>query len=51
METEARHLLVAAIDHGLVFGIRGGCLLAVAAGEARVDFVVQRAAEGFADAL
>jgi len=35
----------------LVFGVCGGGFLAVAAGEAGVDFVVEGAADGFADAL
>lgn len=45
------HFAVAVVEDCLVFGVGRGGFLAVAAGEARVDFVVQCAADSFADAL
>jgi ATP-dependent protease HslVU (ClpYQ) peptidase subunit len=43
--------VVAFFEDGLVFGVGSGGFLAVAAREAGVDFVVESAADGFADAL
>jgi hypothetical protein len=47
----AGHLAVACVEDGLVFGVGRGGFLAVAAREAGVDFVVESAADGFANAL
>ena len=47
----AGHFAVAGFEDALVFGVGCGGFLAVAAREAGVDFVVEGAADGFADAL
>lgn len=48
---EAGHFSLAGVEGGLVFGVDGCSFRGVAAGEARVDFVVDRASEGLTDAL
>lgn len=47
----AAHFAIAVVEHGLILGVCRGGLFAVAPREALVDFVVQAAADGFADAL
>jgi hypothetical protein len=47
----AGHFAIACFKDALVFGVGCGGFLAVAAREAGVDFVVEGAADGFADAL